>query len=219
MLGSEMLWMTPDRLRARAREGETVGRTLSHAPGVIRAPEGAAAASARTVGGIGAPYDKWTTLVDSPRLLWRERYAAGCFASALRKKPPVDTMSCWNHNPSTVLARLSVGTLRLSDSEEGLRFETDLDPADPDANRVWAKVSNGSAAGSSCWFRVVKMRTDESKDEKGRWIIEETIREATLFEVGAVYDGQYQDATIGVEKALISSVDEYAALRRNLGMV
>src|SRR5690606_41104900 len=69
--------------------------------------------------------------------MFREVIRPGAFARAIAEGQ--DVVLLFNHDPSTVIARTSSGTLRLREDETGLWFEVDLDPRDTDAQRVVAK--------------------------------------------------------------------------------
>lgn len=52
------------------------------------------------------------------------------------------------------LARTNSGTLKLTVDEKGLRMETDLDPADPDVQRIVPKMKRGDMNKMSFAFRM-----------------------------------------------------------------
>lgn len=76
----------------------------------------------------------------------------GAFSRAIEERQ--DVVLLFNHEPSTVMARTSNGTLRLREDEIGLWFEADLDPHDSDAQRVIAKVRSGNVSQGSFSFTV-----------------------------------------------------------------
>lgn len=77
----------------------------------------------------------------------------GAFARAIREGQDVALL--YNHNPDTVMARTANGTLTLREDAVGLWFEAELDPNDPDAQRVVAKVERGNVSQGSFAFDVV----------------------------------------------------------------
>ena len=189
----------------RAREGETVGR-LALADGACRAVSGDDE-KRPGVHGVAAPYDSWTTLYEGADFVWRERYAAGCFSGTLERGD--DVRSCFNHRLNDILGRRSAGTLTLADTDTGLEYETAINPDDPMAMGVYARVKRGDVAGASCWFRPLKIETVEARVD-GRVSYDDTIVTADLFECGPVTDGQYVDATAtarAVRDILIARAD------------
>ena len=140
--------------------------------------------------GIAAPYGEWTTLYESGSLIEKEQYARGCFRTDV-----YDVMSTFNHNLDNVLGRVSAGTMRLIETDEGLKYEVDVNLEDPMAVGVYARVKRGEVKSASTWFRINKVDVKETELSAGKWQIEYTIQEATLYEAGAVTDGQYEKAT------------------------
>lgn len=65
-----------------------------------------------------------------------------------------DVLALFNHDMDNLLATRAAGTLRLEEDDHGLRYEFDLDPTDPDHQRVIAKVRRGDLKGSSFGFRI-----------------------------------------------------------------
>jgi HK97 family phage prohead protease len=54
---------------------------------------------------------------------FRERIAPGALTRSLKEQ---DIISCFNHDPSQILGRTSAGTLKLTDTPQGLRFRCTL---------------------------------------------------------------------------------------------
>ena len=144
------------------------------------------------IGGLGAPYEVWTTIYDSPGLEIRERYARNCFKDSLATGN--DVMCCRDHIRHDILGRLSNDTLVLREDEKGLHFEVTLNPADPEAMRIYAQVQRRDINGASTRFIPTDMDTKEYKRD-GKWILDDTIVKATLFEVGPVTDPAYPTTT------------------------
>ena len=170
----------------RALAGETVVR-LSVAPQAAREKDGE-----KRIAGIGAPFDKWTVIYNSKWMEIREKYSKGCFAESLRSDE--DVKSCRNHIRHDILGRLSNDTLSLRETNDGLLYDVRLNPSDPEAMRVYAQVERGDIRGASTVFRVLDMDTSEKKRD-GKWIFEDVIKKAHLYEVGPVTDPAYLDTT------------------------
>lgn len=67
-----------------------------------------------------------------------------------------NVLGLMNHDPNMLLADTASGTLTLSTDATGLRYAMELDPSDPDAQRVMAKVRTRKMRGSSFAFRAIK---------------------------------------------------------------
>lgn len=80
----------------------------------------------------------------------------GAFRRAIAEGQDVALL--FNHDPSTVMARTTNGTLRLREDDTGLFFEAELDPRDSDAQRVVAKVERGNVSQGSLAFEATSER-------------------------------------------------------------
>ena len=174
----------------RAEEGVLVGRLMLR-DGACRAA--GSEKSGRGIRGIAAPWDSFTVLYESPSVRIREQYARGCFDKSLKGDKDVRCM--FNHEPMMILGRRGAKTLTLRDTDDGLEYEVEVNGSDPMAVGVYARVSRGDVAGASCWFMPTDVEKRETRLPDGRLEIEETIREADLYECGPVTDGAYSDAT------------------------
>jgi HK97 family phage prohead protease len=96
------------------------------------------------LGGYAAVFDQTTDL--GP--MGKERIGKSAFTEALKTS---DTRSLYQHDPSMVLGRLSVGTLRLSVDSRGLEYEVDL-PNTSYANDLRELVERGDIDGASFGF-------------------------------------------------------------------
>lgn len=191
----------------RAREGDKVVR-------VARVEQEASEnEGVKRISGIGAPYERWTVLYDSPTMRIREKYARSCFSDSLSSGKDVNC--CRNHIRSDILGRLSNETLTLRESNDGLHYEVRLNEKDPEAMRIHAQVERGDIPGASTVFRVTKIGTDEEKRD-GKWYIDDTIKKARLYEVGPVTDPAYLDTTASANMLRRSTTDEFAAFMEGL---
>ena len=121
-----------------------------------------------------------------------ERILPGAFKRVLNRGD--DVLALYNHAMDNLLATRAAGTLRLSEDETGLRYEFDLDPSDPDHQRVIAKVKRGDLRGSSFGFRV---ETDEWATTDEDYPLRSIKSVAALRDVGPVSQPAYPDtATI-----------------------
>lgn len=94
---------------------------------------------------------------------WTEYVDEGAFDKTLREKPDVQLLL--NH-AGLPLARTKSGTLRLSTDNVGLKVEADLDPSDPDVQRMKPKMTRGDLDEMSFAFRVMRQEWDEEYVER-----------------------------------------------------
>jgi HK97 family phage prohead protease len=141
---------------------------------------------------------------------FREQVAPGAFKKTINE---ADIAFLYNHEPDSVMARTSTGTLRLKEDRRGLATEADLDPADSDVQRITPKLRSGNVSQMSFAFRVVGAggeSWDDHPDDGGKPI--RTLRELELFDVSPVTFPAYA-ATDGGLRSVAQSVDRIAELR------
>lgn len=130
--------------------------------------------------------------------LWRdmvERIMPGAFDRAISEKH--DARGLFNHDSSQLLGRVSSGSLTLSLTSEGLAYEIPVDAADPDHQRVGAKIDRGDVTGSSFAFLVRAQTWSEVKLDDGSWLYIRQITDLDLFDVGPVTFPAYEATTAG----------------------
>jgi HK97 family phage prohead protease len=111
-----------------------------------------------------------------------ERIMPTAFDRCIREQQ--DCRALFNHNPDTLLARCSTGTLRLSLDPRGLVYAFDYDPADPDHQRVMRKLERGDVTGSSFSFNVRKQVW--SIDASGAGYDVRELHDLDVYDVGPV---------------------------------
>jgi HK97 family phage prohead protease len=101
-----------------------------------------------------------------------------------------DVRGLANHDPNWLIGRTKSGTMRLRTDPNGLYYEIDVNPADPDGQRALAKVQRGDWDGSSFSFTAVRdeWNWDASPPER-------RLLEVALIDVGPVTFPAYPDAT------------------------
>jgi len=120
---------------------------------------------------FGKPY---TVLGGAPRG-WTETVDRRAFDTTLAGKPDLHLLI--NHE-GMPLARTKSGTMRLSTDSTGLHVEADLDPGDPDVQRLRPKMERGDMDEMSFAFRV---KADEwSDDESQRTLTEVSLHKGDV---------------------------------------
>lgn len=124
-----------------------------------------------------------------------EQVDPSAFNKTLKDNP--DIRAFFNHDPSQILGRTSNGTARVSVDSIGLRYEIDMNPADPDAQRALAKVERGDVDGSSFTFNTIRDSWDWTASPPERRLLE-----VSLQELGPVTMPAYPDTSAAARRAL-----------------
>ena len=122
---------------------------------------------------------------------FRERFVKGALERTLSEQRDVGLL--YSHDSAAVLASTGAGNLRLVDDDDGLGVEATLDMADPDVQRLSAKLDAGTVKSMSFGFRAVRDKWDD-KDERG--VPVRTVTEAQLIETSAVWLPAYTATSI-----------------------
>jgi hypothetical protein len=111
------------------------------------------------VEGYAAVFDS-----DSVELGWGfiEQIAKGAFRETLGQNP--DVALTFNHDANFAIARTINGTLTLREDEVGLRFEAELDPEDPDVQKIVPKIRSGLVRQMSFAFWMLAWRWIEDRE-------------------------------------------------------
>jgi len=104
----------------------------------------------------------------------------------------------YNHDKNHILASTELGSAKVWVDSNGLNYRVRFNPADPDHQKVKAKIDSGIIKGSS--FTFVPQKISFSKDAQHRHIA--NIEDCDLYEVGPVNEGCNPLAT-----AFVRSVD------------
>ncbi|MGE0181987.1 MAG: HK97 family phage prohead protease [Parvularculaceae bacterium] len=138
----------------------------------------------RKLAGLAAIYDRETEIGGT-----RERIARGAFAETIRSDAEV--LAFVDHDAGKLLGRRSVGTLRLSDSDEGLAFEIDL-PETTLGRDVLALAERGDLGGMSFGFTVPK--SGERRDGNVRVLTQIDLKEISVVSSWPAYQGTRVEA-------------------------
>lgn len=129
-----------------------------------------------------------------------EQIAPGAFAETLRT---ADVRLLLNHD-GLPLARTKSGTLTLSEDARGLKFAADLEPADPDVQRLVPKMRRGDLNQMSFAFQTEIDEWDWSAKPPVR-----TLKQVRLFEVSVVTFPAYARTSAKV-RSLVADAERTA---------
>lgn len=110
----------------------------------------------------------------------------------------------WSHDPARVLGTVDSGSARFETDERGLRYEADLDLADPDGMSAYRKIATGKVRQSSFSFEVVK----DKWEERDGLMPHRTLTEVRLWETSPVLWGANPSADVDVKRAVRSLAGE-----------
>lgn len=116
-----------------------------------------------------------------------------------------DVRGLGNHEPDWLLGRSKSGTLRLSTDSTGLRYEIDVNVADPDGQRAVEKIRRRDMDGSSFSFQTIRDEWNWETVPPQRRLLE-----VALVDVGPVTFPAYPDATASA-RAMRGALEPIAA--------
>jgi HK97 family phage prohead protease len=158
-------------------------------------------------GGLGGVYYDGTPATEAriaPDI--RERFMPGCFRSWYASG--AECLSLFDHNTDVLLGKRSQ-SLRLTENEAGLSYFVPYDAADPDHQRVRAKILRGDVRGSSIIFRPTKNGQRFVKDG-GEYVRELT--EVEILEIGPTPMPVYSASTAEARSGLYLPIEEIRQL-------
>ena len=126
------------------------------------------------IAGHAAMFTEFYDIAPGTRAHFRERIMPGAFADVIQGEPE-DTAALFNHDPNMLLGRYSAGTLRMSESADGLAYETDPPNARAD---VVESIERGDVKGNSFAFTIAEQEWNDEAD----------VPERTITRIGALYD-------------------------------
>lgn len=137
------------------------------------------------VSGHAAVFNQETNILD----YFREVIRPGAFTRAIRE----DDVPFLIEHDGLPLARTTSGTLKLSEDEQGLLINSELDATDPDVARCVPKMKRGDLSKMSFAFQATRQEWDETGDIPLR-----IIHECRLFDVSIVTNPAYGGTDIGL---------------------
>ena len=162
----------------------------------LRCSPGAMGSDMR-ISGIAARYGI-PTKIGTKAGKFVERIMRGAFSRALDTKQDIALLI--NHDPNRLMARVSSGTLRLRDMEEGLSFEADLDSDSEDARNAYRSIQRGDMHGCSFSFDpdcVADWDADVDPDDRSVKMPRRTIRSFKIVnDVSAVTFPAYRGTSV-----------------------
>ena len=142
---------------------------------------------------------------------YQETIKRGAFGKTLAETPDVQLLL--NHE-GLPLARTISGTLRLTEDDRGLHVDADLNPEDPDVQRLAPKVQRGDIDQMSFAFRVVRQAWDD--DYENREIAEVNIDRGDVSVVNQGANPATSFTMRSLVEKLIEPTDEALAELREL---
>jgi len=152
----------------------------------------------------------YAAVFDSPSepLPWIEYVRRGAFTKTLNDGADVRLLIDHEGIP---LARSKSGTLQMVEDERGLRVEADLDPMNPDAQRVLSAMRRGDMTQMSFAFRTIKDSWNRDRSMR-------ELKEVQLYDVSIVTFPAYEETVAELRKkgdqAIVNSANSLL-LRKN----
>jgi len=148
----------------------------------------------KSIDGYGALYGVETVIAG----LFREVIAPGAFTDTVKED---DIRVLFNHSPHYVLGRQQAKTAEIGDDRKGLRYVATLNPNDPDAQSIGAKIARRDVTGSSFSFTI-------ANDDDETWTRDDptklplrTIKRARVYDVGPVTFPAYEETSVDARTA------------------
>lgn len=139
------------------------------------------------VEGYAAVFDQPTNIGD----VFTEVVARGAFKSALKRGDDVEFLI--NHG-GLPLARSTAGNLTMREDDKGLWIRAELDPGDPDVQRIVPKMRGKMLDQMSFAFQATGQRWDTPADGPDV----RTITDVVLYDVSIVNRGAYPQTSIAL---------------------
>ena len=149
------------------------------------------------VEGYAAVFDQPTNIAD----IFTEVIARGAFQNALKRKD--DTEFLINHG-GLPLARSTAGNLTMREDDKGLFIRAELDPTDPDVQRIVPKMRNRMLDQMSFAFQATGQEWNTPADGPDV----RTITDVMLYDVSIVNRGAYPQTSIALRARDAAKADD-----------
>lgn len=156
-----------------------------------------------TLHGLGAVYDEWTEINSRFEGHFMERFAPGSFSKTIREGK--DRIRClFHHGQDPNIGVKPLGTIT-SLGEAGRGVEYDVELFNADYVRSLVPGLEAGVYGSSFRFGIVKKDDERKRVSNGKGLLERTIREASMRELGPTPFPAYPGTSAGLR----SITDEF----------
>jgi hypothetical protein len=146
-----------------------------------------------TIAGYGAVFSNEYEVAG-----FTESVSPRAFVKTLKQN--ADHAVVWSHDAARVLGTTESGSARFEVDERGLRYEADLDLADPDGMGAYRKIATGKVRQSSFSFEVVKDKWEQREDA----LPHRTLTEVRLYEASPVLWGANPETDVDLKRAMRS---------------
>ncbi len=160
-----------------------------------------------TLHGVGATYDEWTEINSRFEGHFMERFAPGSFRKTIGEGR--DRIRClFHHGQDPNVGVKPLGTItELEERGRGVEYAVDL--FDADYVRALVPGLEAGVYGSSFRFGIVKKDDERKRVSNGKGLLERTIREASMRELGPTPFPAYAGTSAGLR----SVTDEFVLAR------
>lgn len=160
-----------------------------------------------TLHGVGATYDEWTEINSRFEGHFMERFAPGSFRKTISEGK--DRIRClFHHGQDPNCGVKPLGTIT-DLSERGRGVEYDVELFDADYVRALVPGLEAGVYGSSFRFGIVKKEDERKRVSNDKGLLERTVREASMRELGPTPFPAYAGTSAGLR----SISDEFVLAR------
>ena len=125
-----------------------------------------------------------------------------------------DIRCLFNHDSGSVLGRTSNGTLKLTEDENGVFGEVQINENDPEAMSVYAKVQRGDIDGCSFGFQIQEETHEIRDDGSSKFYLDKV----NVFEVSAVTFPAYPQTDISARTNDINNLKQRSLNTKKLNL-
>lgn len=152
--------------------------------------------------GIAAPYESLSQDLGG----FRERIRRGAFKRALDSGQDVVCVPDHEYRAAHVLGRTGSGTLKLSESDQGLRFRVQL-PDTSVGRDLFTIAKRGDIRGMSFAFTLPRPDAEQWSEESG--VVVRNLVDLDLWDVSPVVHPAYPATSITVSRRALDHVEQF----------